>query len=100
MQACSSRNGHVVPRVSSVRVPRPCRAAAVGPVTVGAGAPQVCYGWVMRETRMASMGSIELSDLRPHLVREAVVQGPAWTVLVVQPFVLLREGLLPRSSSS
>jgi hypothetical protein len=27
----------------------------------------------MRETLMASMGPIELSDLRPHLVRDAVI---------------------------
>ena len=99
----------------------------------------------MREALLASMGPIELSDLRPHLVRGAVIvvdgsldlldvgeavarddkarvsawiaegklgkpsieqierwsktDGPAWTVLVVQPFVLLREGLLPQSSN-
>ena len=27
------------------------------------------------------------------------LQGPAWTALVVQPFVLLREGLTPSSQS-
>jgi hypothetical protein len=27
------------------------------------------------------------------------IEGPAWTALVVQPFVLLREGLTPSSQS-
>lgn len=99
----------------------------------------------MRETLVASMGPIEFSDLRPHIVRGAVItvdasldllevgeavarddkeriaawlatgllskpsleqierwaktEGPAWTVLVVQPFVLLRDGLPPQSSN-
>lgn len=99
----------------------------------------------MRETLMASMGPVELSDLRPHLARGSVivvdssldllevaeavarddkarvsawladgllgkpsleqlerwskVEGPAWTAVVVQPFVLLREGLLPANAS-
>jgi hypothetical protein len=91
----------------------------------------------MRETLLASMGPIELSDLRPHLTRDSVIvvdgsldllevgeavarddkervsawvvggllgkpsleqlarwaktEGPAWTALVVQPFVLVQE---------
>lgn len=99
----------------------------------------------MRETLMASMGPIEFSDLRPHLVRDSVIvvagsldllevgeavarddkervsawvaagligkpsleqierwsktTGPALTSLVVQPFVLVREGLLPASTN-
>ena len=98
----------------------------------------------MRETLMASMGPIELSDLGPHLARDAVIvvdrsldlldvgeavarddkervsawvaaallgkpsleqldrwsktQGAALTALVVQPFVLLQEGLRPSQS--
>lgn len=99
----------------------------------------------MRETLVASMGPIELTDLQAHLVRDAVIvvdpsldllevgeavarddkarvaewiekglvgkpsletiaawsrmQGPAWTALVVQPFVLVREGLAAGPSS-
>lgn len=99
----------------------------------------------MRETLLASMGPIELSDLGPHLARDAVIvvgasldlldvgeavarddkervsawvaagllgkpsleqlerwsqtKGPAWTALVVQPFVLLQEGIPPQSSN-
>jgi hypothetical protein len=121
-------------------------ARIVAPATIGAAGRQVCYACGMRETLMASMGPIELSDLRPHLVRDAVIvvdasldlldvgeavarddkervsawlaagllakpstaqierwstlEGPAWTALVVQPFVLLREGLLAQSPSA
>lgn len=99
----------------------------------------------MREALNASMGPIELSDLRPHLVRGAVIvvdgsldlldvgeavardekarvsawiaegllvkpsleqierwskpAAPVLTVLVVQPFVLLREELPSQSSN-
>jgi hypothetical protein len=35
--------------------------------------PRVCYAFAMRDTLLASMGPIELSDLRPHLVRDAVI---------------------------
>ena len=98
----------------------------------------------MRATLAASMGPIEFSDLRPHLVRGAVIivdasldlldvgeavarddkarvaawieagllgkpsletiaawekaTTSAWTALVVQPFVLLREGLTAQTN--
>jgi hypothetical protein len=64
----------------------------------------------MRETLAASMGAIELSDLRSHLARGAVIvvdrslepsletierwsktKGSAWVSLIVQPFVLVSE---------
>lgn len=33
------------------------------------------------------------------LERWSKTEGPAWTAVVVQPFVLLREGLLPTNAS-